>query len=146
MWKMKKDDTTVDVFYKNFHRKILQMRWKDQLLRSCWRGQTIGHTLRQNRNNDCNIAFGWPTEGKRRTRGTPKTTSRRTVENGALRGRVRFTNGNEENRSRPRKAEDLRKACMCHEARVGKENGKSVSFGKICEICFYSNNENAPAN
>ena len=40
----------------------------------------IGHILmRQDENNDCNIAMTWTPEGKRR-RGRPKTTWRRTVE------------------------------------------------------------------
>ena len=39
----------------------------------------IGHILRQDRENDCNVAILWVPEGKRR-RGKPKTTWRRTVE------------------------------------------------------------------
>ena len=39
----------------------------------------IGHILRQDQNNNCNIAMTWTPEGKR-TRGGPKTTWRRTVE------------------------------------------------------------------
>ena len=39
----------------------------------------IGHILRQDQNNDCNVAMTWTPEGKR-TRGGPKTTWRRTVE------------------------------------------------------------------
>ena len=39
----------------------------------------IGHVLRQDRRNDCNVALTWAPEGKRK-RGRPKTTWQRTVE------------------------------------------------------------------
>ena len=42
------------------------------------RWKMIGH-IRQDHNNDCNIALTWAPEGKRR-KGRPKTTWRRTVE------------------------------------------------------------------
>ena len=44
------------------------------------RWNMIGHILRQDRNNDSNIAMSWAPDGKRR-RGRPKTTRLRTVEN-----------------------------------------------------------------
>ena len=43
------------------------------------RWKTIGHILRQDQNNDCNIAMTWAPKGKRR-RGRPKTTWRSTAE------------------------------------------------------------------
>ena len=43
------------------------------------RWNMIGHMLRQDRNDDSNIAMSWAPEGKRRRR-RPKTTWRRTVE------------------------------------------------------------------
>ena len=44
-----------------------------------WNINMIGHILRQDRNDDSNIAMSWAPEGKRRRR-RPKTTWRRTVE------------------------------------------------------------------
>ena len=43
------------------------------------RWKMIGHILRQDQNNDCNIAITWAPEGKGR-RGRRKATWRRTVE------------------------------------------------------------------
>ena len=43
------------------------------------RWKMIGHILRQDRENDCNVAISWAPEGKRR-RGRPKTTWRGTVD------------------------------------------------------------------
>ena len=37
----------------------------------CRRWKMIGHIMRQDRNNDCNIALTWAPEGKRK-RGRPK--------------------------------------------------------------------------
>lgn len=39
----------------------------------------IGHILRKNHNNECNITLSWTPEGRRK-RGRPKTTWRRTIE------------------------------------------------------------------
>ena len=39
----------------------------------------IGHILRKDHNDDCNVSMSWALEGKRR-RGRPKTTWRHTVE------------------------------------------------------------------
>ena len=95
-WKMNKgDDKIVDVFQSKCLRKIFSVRWQDHvrtedLLKRAHmnplskevkirRWKMIGHILRQDRENDCNVAISWAPEGKRR-RGRPKTTWRRTVE------------------------------------------------------------------
>ena len=95
-WKMNKgDNKVVDVFQNRCLRRILRIHWqdhvstKDLLERSemkplseevkLRRWKMIGHILRQDHNNDCNIALTWAPEGKRR-KGRPKTTWRRTVE------------------------------------------------------------------
>ena len=56
--------------------------------------------------------FGWrqrgkEKEGRLRRRGEGQSKRER-------KGRVRFTEGNSENRNSPRKVEDLRKGIMCH--------------------------------
>ena len=67
--------------------KILRIRWQDhfkELLERAGmkplsvevmslRRKMIGHILRKDRNDDCNVAVSWAPEGKRR-RGRPKTT------------------------------------------------------------------------
>ena len=95
-WKLNKgDDKTIDVFNNRCLRRILKIKWQDhvstvELLKRAdlkplseevkWRRwKMIGHILRQDPKNDCNIALTWAPEGKRR-RGRPKTTWRRTVE------------------------------------------------------------------
>jgi len=91
----KGDNKAVDVFHNKSLQKILRIKWQDrvstkELLETASmkplseevkyrRWKLIGHILRQDRNNDCNIAISWAPEGKRR-RGRPKTTWRRTVE------------------------------------------------------------------
>ncbi len=44
------------------------------------RWKMIGHILRNDRNDDCNVAMSWASVGKRRRGMSPKTTWRRTVE------------------------------------------------------------------
>ena len=95
-WKMNKGDgKAVDVFHNRCLRRILRIDWQDHvstnnLLATAGmkplseevklrRWKMIGHILRQDHNNDCNIALTWAPEGKRR-RGRPKTTWRRTVD------------------------------------------------------------------
>ena len=96
IWKMNKgDDKAVNVFHNRCLRKIFRIRWQDhvstkELLERASmkplsvevmsrRWKMIGHILRKDRNDDCNVAMSWVPEGKRR-RGRPKTTWRRTVE------------------------------------------------------------------
>ena len=85
----------VDVFHNMSLRRILLIQWQEnvsteELLQRAdmkplseevkWRRwKMIGHILRQDQNNDCNITMTWAPEGKRR-RGRPKTTWRRKVE------------------------------------------------------------------
>ena len=95
-WKMNKgDDKAVNVFHNRCLRKIFRIRWQDhvstkELLERASmkplsvevmsrRWKMIGHILRKDRNDDCNVAMSWAPEGKRR-RGRPKTTWRRTAE------------------------------------------------------------------
>ena len=95
-WKMNKgDDKAVNVFHNRCLRRIFRIRWQDhvstkELLERASmkplsvevmsrRWKMIGHILRKDRNDDCNVAMSWAPEGKRR-RGRPKTTWRRTVE------------------------------------------------------------------
>ena len=53
---------------KPMSKEVKQRRWR-----------MIGHVLRQDQNNNCNIAITWAPEEKRR-RGRPKATWTRTVE------------------------------------------------------------------
>ena len=95
-WKMNKEDNkAVDVFHNRCLRRILCIHWQDQVTTKdlleraemkqlsaevkLRRWKMIGHILRQNHDNDCNVAMTWAPEGKRR-KGRPKTTWRRTVE------------------------------------------------------------------
>ena len=57
--------------------------------------QMIGHILRKDPNNDCNVAMSWVPEGKRR-RGRPKTTWRRTETGWRLWEEVQMTATNRE--------------------------------------------------
>ena len=91
----KGDDNMVDVFHNRCLRRIFKICWLDHMSTEellerarmkplsdeikCRRWKMIGHIMRQDRNNDCNIALTWAPEGKRK-RGRPKTTWRRTVE------------------------------------------------------------------
>ena len=95
-WKMNKEDNkAVDVFHNRCLRRIFRIHWEDHISTAklleraemrplsdevkLRRWKMIGHILRQDHNNDCNIAMTWAPEGKRR-KGRPKTTWRRTVE------------------------------------------------------------------
>ncbi len=95
-WKMNKgDNKAVDVFHNRCLRRILRIQWQDHISTEELLGRAdvkplsekgkrrrwkmIGHILRQDQNNDCNVAMTWAPEGKRR-RGRPKTTWRSTVE------------------------------------------------------------------
>ena len=95
-WKMNQgDDKTVDVFQSKCLRRILRIRWQDHIRTAdilkqadmkplsqevkIRRWRMIGHILRQDSGNDCNVAMTWAPEGKRK-KGRPKTTWRRTVE------------------------------------------------------------------
>ena len=86
-WKMNKGhDKAIDLFHNKSLRKILRIKWQDhvsikELLERASmkplseevkyrRWNMIGHILRQDRNNDSNIAMSWAPEGKRR-RGGP---------------------------------------------------------------------------
>ena len=89
------EDEAVNVLHNRCLRKIFRIRWQDhvstkELLERASmkplsvevmsrRWKMIGHILRKDRNDDCNVAMSWAPEGKRR-RGRPKTTWRRTVE------------------------------------------------------------------
>ena len=77
------------------------------------RWNVIGHILSQDRNNDSNIAMSWAPERKRR-RGRPKTTWRRTVEKERKEAGWRSWED-----TRMIAVEDLCKGPMCHEARGG---------------------------
>ena len=89
-WKMTKGDgKAIDVFHNKCLRKILQIKWHDhvttkELLERASmtplseevkyrRWNMIAHILRQDRNNECNIAMSWAPDWKRR-RGRPQTT------------------------------------------------------------------------
>ncbi len=95
-WKTTKNDNkAINVFQSKCLRRILNVKWNDyvtnqeilersgastlseEVKRRRWK--FIGHILRQDPNNDCNVALTWAPEGKRK-RGRPKTTWRRTVE------------------------------------------------------------------
>ena len=95
-WKMNKgDDKRIDVFHNMCCRRILRIHWKDhvttqellekagmkplskQVKRRRW--NMIGHILRKDQKDDCNIAMTFVPEEKRE-KGRPKTTWRRTVE------------------------------------------------------------------
>ncbi|KAJ8333487.1 hypothetical protein SKAU_G00414950 [Synaphobranchus kaupii] len=84
-WKMNKgDDNAVDIFQNKCLRRILHIRWQDhistdelleraemkplseEVKRRRWK--MIGHILRQDQNNDSNIAMTWAPEGKRKKR------------------------------------------------------------------------------
>ena len=95
-WKTNKgDDKAIDVFQSKCLQKILWIEWQDhvstkELLERATmkplneevkyrRWNAIGHILRQDCNNDCNIATGRAPEGGRRW-GRPKTTWWQTVE------------------------------------------------------------------
>ena len=88
--------TYVIIIYQNkCLRKILKIRWEDHIsnkeinersgiktasqetCRRRWK--FIGHMLRKDPENDCNIALSWAPEGRRK-RGRPKATWPRTVE------------------------------------------------------------------
>ena len=91
----KGDDKRVDVFHNTCLRRILRIDWKDhvttqELLEKAGmkplskevkrrRWNMIGHILRKDQKDDCNIAKTWAPEGKRK-KGRPKTTWRRTLE------------------------------------------------------------------
>ena len=91
----KEDNKAVDVFHNRCLRRIFRIHWQDHISTAklleraemrplsdevkLRRWKMIGHILRQDHNNDCNIAMTWAPEGKRR-KGRPKTTWRRTVE------------------------------------------------------------------
>ena len=96
-WKMTKgDNKVIDTFQNKCLRKILKIKWEDhinneelnersgvrpvsqEVCRRRWK--FIGHMLRKDPENDCNVALGWAPEGRRK-RGRPKVTWRRTVEN-----------------------------------------------------------------
>ena len=86
----KGNEKALDVFHNRCLRKTLRFRWKDHvstkelLERAAECGnevsqmKIIGHILRKDRNDDCNVAMSWAPEGKRR-RGKPKATWRPTV-------------------------------------------------------------------
>ena len=80
-------------------KEVKQRRWK-----------MIGHIPRQDQNNDCNIAMTWTPQKKRR-RGRPKATWRRTVE----KERVEVGGSDTIEASRDKLCEGL----MCHGARRG---------------------------
>ena len=78
----------------------------------------IGHILRQDQNNDCNIAMTWTPEGKRR-RGRPKTTWRRTVEKERAEASEAGWRSWEEAKTIAASRDKLCEGLMCHEARRG---------------------------
>ena len=95
-WKVNKGDShTMDTFHHKCLRQILAIKWQDKVQNEevltragmrevsqevqLRRWRFIGHTLRQSRNNNTNVALTWRPEGKRKV-GRPKTTWRRTVE------------------------------------------------------------------
>ena len=80
-WKMNQgDDKNVDVFQNKCLRRIYRIKWEDhvsteellkradvrplseEIKRRRWK--MIGHILRQDQDNDCNIAMTWAPEGK----------------------------------------------------------------------------------
>ena len=85
----------IDTFQNKYLRNIIKIKWEDCVrnedpLRrtkmrpiseevSRRRRKFIGHTLRQDPTSNCNIAFTWAPEGRRK-RGRPKPTRRRIVE------------------------------------------------------------------
>ena len=91
----KRDDKRIDVFHNTCLRRILRIDWKDhvttqELLENAGikplsrevkrhRWKMIGHILKKDQKDDCNIAMAWAPEGKRKG-GRQKTTWRRTVE------------------------------------------------------------------
>ena len=84
-WKMNKgDDIAVDVFHNKCLQKILRIIWQDYvstkelLERASMKPKSeevkyrkwnymIGHILRQDRNNDSNIAISWAPEAEKKT-------------------------------------------------------------------------------
>ena len=94
-WKMKKENgKMLQVFQQKCLRRILKICWENHVMNeemqkradmeqlSCEvkrRWKMIGHALRQDRENECNVALTGAPAGKRKC-GRPKTTWRRTVE------------------------------------------------------------------
>ena len=77
----KGDNKLIDTFQNKCLRKILKIRWEDHVsneeinersgiklvsLETCRRWKFIGHMLRKDPENDCNIVLSWAPEGKRK--------------------------------------------------------------------------------
>lgn len=96
-WKMNKgDEKRINVFQNNILRRILKIKWQDEIriqeiLRlskmrplsqemKYRRWKFIAHILWKDHNNNCNITLSWTPEGRRK-RGRPKILWRKIVEN-----------------------------------------------------------------
>ena len=122
----KGDEKMVDVFRNRCLRRIFRICWQDHvstemlLERSRMKTQSeeikwrrwkmIGHIMRQDRNNHCNIALTWASEGKRR-RTRPKPTWIRKGTN-----RLEILERSADSSSGLGEVEKLCEGLMCHEA------------------------------
>ncbi|XP_033103187.1 uncharacterized protein LOC117105993 [Anneissia japonica] len=95
-WKRTKgEEKEIDIFQNKCLRWMLNIKWQERVTTEdllkradtqpiskeirCRKWKWLGHILRKDQGDDCNIALTWAPEGKRR-RGRPNTTWRRMVE------------------------------------------------------------------